>query len=133
LPIKYGAISLPAPSYKSFTSRRPCSIKRNGTSWQQAAKWSRENADVLVDTHWVGGDPTALEVYGWASWSKDKAILGIRNPSDKPQILPDLTKAFELPHGATRFTLKLYGSNPTFPEQYQDAVVTLAAITNAGI
>ena len=23
----------------------------------EAAKWSRANADVLVDTHWIGGDP----------------------------------------------------------------------------
>ena len=30
---------------------------------------------MLVDTHWIGGDPTALEIYGWASWNKDKAIL----------------------------------------------------------
>ena len=60
----------------------------NKAKWDtlaQAAKWSRENASVLVDTHWIGGDPTALQVYGWASWSKDKAILGLRNPSDKPQ------------------------------------------------
>ncbi len=45
----------------------------NKVKWDtpaQAAKWSRANADVLVDTHWVGGDPTALEVYGWASWNK---------------------------------------------------------------
>ncbi len=24
---------------------------------------------VLVDTHWMGGDPRWLEVYGWAAWS----------------------------------------------------------------
>ena len=95
----------------------------------QAAKWSRANADVLVDTHWVGGDPTALEVYGWASWNKDKAILGLRNPSDKPQqFYLDLAKAFEIPQGETsRFTLKsVYGSNATFPADYQQAaIVTL--------
>ena len=28
----------------------------------EAANWSRRNADVLVDTHWVGGDPTMHEV-----------------------------------------------------------------------
>ncbi|MBA7697141.1 hypothetical protein ES703_105800 [subsurface metagenome] len=36
----------------------------------EAAKWSRENMDVLVDTHWIGGDPAEGHVYGWASWSK---------------------------------------------------------------
>ncbi|MSE29609.1 enterotoxin, partial [Escherichia coli] len=104
----------------------------NKVKWDtlaQAAKWSRANADVLVDTHWVGGDPTALEVYGWASWNKDKAILGLRNPSDKPQqFYLDLAKAFEIPQGETsRFTLKsVYGSNATFPADYQQAaIVTL--------
>ncbi|MGR6926926.1 enterotoxin [Klebsiella aerogenes] len=104
----------------------------NKVKWDtlaQAAKWSRANADVLVDTHWVGGDPTALEVYGWASWNKDKAILGLRNPSDKPQqFYLDLAKAFEIPQGETsRFTLKsVYGSKATFPADYQQAaIVTL--------
>ena len=47
----------------------------------EAAKWSRRNAATLVDTHWVGGDPRWLEVYGWAAWSPQKAILTLRNPS----------------------------------------------------
>jgi len=80
----------------------------------EAAKWSRDNSDVLVDTHWVGGDPAKGEIYGWASWrghpfdyaqdrlaldpyhrqdaggtqGRDglatKGILSFRNPSDKP-------------------------------------------------
>ncbi|MFK3707672.1 enterotoxin [Klebsiella sp. NPDC088457] len=101
----------------------------NNAKWDvlaQAAKWSRENAHVLVDTHWVGGDPTALEVYGWASWNKDKAILGLRNPSDKPQsYYLNLTKDFEIPQGeATHFAMKaVYGRNSTVPENYKDAVV----------
>ena len=69
----------------------------------EAAKWSRANADVLKDTHWVGGDPTWLEVYGWASWSQRKGILVLRNPSDKPQAFAvDVAKAFELPSGAAQ-------------------------------
>ena len=69
----------------------------------EAAKWSRDNADVLVDTHWIGGDPAKGEVYGWASWSKRKAILSLRNPHDKPgKITLDIGKAFELPPGAAR-------------------------------
>ena len=42
----------------------------NKVKWDtlaKAAKWSKENASVLVDTHWIGGDLTALAVYGWAS------------------------------------------------------------------
>ncbi len=66
----------------------------------EAAKWSRANADVLVDTHWVGGDPALLEVYGWASWSSQKAILVLRNPSDKPQsITLDIAQALQVPAG----------------------------------
>jgi hypothetical protein len=68
----------------------------------ESAKWSRANADVLVDTHWVGGDPVKLEVYGWASWTPRKGILTLRNPSNKAQEFPlDVQKAFELPAGAS--------------------------------
>jgi hypothetical protein len=67
----------------------------------EAAKWSRDNSDVLRDTHWVGGDPAKLEVYGWASWSPAKAILVLRNPSDTAQNFSiDIRRAFELPPGA---------------------------------
>jgi hypothetical protein len=69
----------------------------------EAARWSRANADVLVDTHWVGGDPGKLEVYGWASWSPRKGILVLRNPSDRAQEFTlDVGRAFELPEGAAR-------------------------------
>ena len=67
----------------------------------EAAKWSRANADVLVDSHWIGGDPKKLEVYGWASWSPRKGIFTLRNPSDKPQSISlDVAEIFELPAGA---------------------------------
>ncbi|MFH1719063.1 MAG: enterotoxin, partial [Planctomycetota bacterium] len=74
----------------------------------ESAKWSRENADVLVDTHWVGGDPAEGQSYGWASWSQRKGILSFRNPSDKPgRITIDIAKAFELPKGAPqKYSLK---------------------------
>ncbi len=74
----------------------------------EAAKWSRNNADVLVDTHWVGGDPAEGEVYGWAAWSKRKGILSLRNPHDKPgKITIDIGKIFELPAGAEqKYSLK---------------------------
>jgi len=74
----------------------------------EAAKWSHDNADVLVDSHWVGGDPAKAEIYGWAAWSKRKGILSLRNPSDKPgRISIDIGKAFELPSGAAqKYSLK---------------------------
>ncbi|QIX95404.1 enterotoxin [Cedecea sp. FDAARGOS_727] len=104
----------------------------NSAKWDtlaKAAKWSRENSNVLVDSHWIGGDPTQLEVYGWASWSKEKAIFGLRNPSDKPQsYYLDLSKSFEVPDGeATRFTLKaVYGDNATLTGDYsKPLIVTL--------
>jgi hypothetical protein len=74
---------------------------RNWDALAGGAKWSRRNADVLVDTHWAGGDPNLLEVYGWASWSPRKAILTLRNPSDRPQSFEfDPQAVFELPTGA---------------------------------
>jgi hypothetical protein len=77
--------------------------ERNWDTLAEAAKWSRENGSVLKDTHWVGGDPAWLNVYGWASWSKEKSILVLRNPSDKPQsITLDLDKVLELPQGTPR-------------------------------
>jgi hypothetical protein len=69
----------------------------------ESAKWSRTNAATLKDTHWVGGDPRWLQVYGWASWSAAKGILTLRNPSDKPQTISlDVEQIFELPAGAPR-------------------------------
>ncbi|HEX6881241.1 MAG TPA: enterotoxin [Terriglobales bacterium] len=81
--------------------------QQNWDSLAEAANWSRENADVLVDTHWIGGDPALLEVYGWASWSPRKGILVLRNPRDKGQsISVDLARAFELPQdGPASFTV----------------------------
>ncbi len=74
----------------------------------EAARWSRANADVLVDTHWIGGDPAKGEIYGWASWSKKKGILALRNPLDKTAAITiNIGKAFELPKGAARrYSLK---------------------------
>jgi len=69
----------------------------------EAAKWSRANADVLVDTHWIGGDPSQLEVYGYASWSSRKGIVMLRNPDDQSRTFTlEVGQAFELPQGAKR-------------------------------
>jgi hypothetical protein len=74
----------------------------------EAAKWSRANADVLVDTHWVGGDPGKLEPYGFAAWSRRKGVLMVRNPDDRAQeFVVDIGTAFELPARApARYTLR---------------------------
>jgi len=90
----------------------------------EAAKWSRNNADVLVDTHWVGGDPAKGEIYGWASWSKRKGILSLRNPHDKPGTLTlDIGKAFELPDGAAR----KYSLKSPWKTDANKAVIVLSA------
>lgn len=67
----------------------------------ESAKWSRANAQVLKDTHWIGGDPAKLEVYGFAAWSSEKSIVTLRNPSDHPQdFAASLQSLLELPAGS---------------------------------
>ena len=69
----------------------------------EAAQWSRRNADILVDTHWIGGDPGHLEVYGWASWSRRGGIITLRNPDKIPHTFEfDPQSAFELPPDASQ-------------------------------
>ena len=75
--------------------------QKNWDDLAEAAKWSRANAEVLKDTHWVGGDPSWLEVYGWAAWTPKKGILVLRNPGDHEQTIRlRLADAFELPPDA---------------------------------
>ena len=83
----------------------------NDEAWDtlaEAAKWSRDNQGILVDTHWIGGDPGEGEIYGWASWTKRKAILVLRNPDETAkQITIDLAEAFELPaNGPLKYDLE---------------------------
>ena len=91
----------------------------------EAIGWSRRNADVLVDTHPVGGDPGKGEVYGYASWSPRKGILVLRNPSDRPaSFQTDLAAAFELPGGAAtqyRFGSPWSPSADAWPTRTLDA------------
>jgi len=75
--------------------------QQNWDNLAEAAAWSRRNADVLVDTHWIGGDPGNGDVYGWASWAPRKGILVLRNPSDNPAAFAaDLETLFDLPPGS---------------------------------
>ncbi|HEY8266085.1 MAG TPA: enterotoxin [Steroidobacteraceae bacterium] len=68
-----------------------------------AAKWARARAVVLRDSHWIGGDPARGEVYGWASWTPQRAVIGLRNPGSQAQTLHmDLEKSLELPGNAAR-------------------------------
>jgi hypothetical protein len=72
--------------------------QHNWDDLAEAAKWSRRNAKVLVDTHWIGGDPGKGEIYGWASWEPGKGIIVLRNPDDKPRTFKaDVQDMFELP------------------------------------
>ncbi|HEX7816017.1 enterotoxin [Dyella sp.] len=74
----------------------------------EAARWSRDNANVLRDTHWIGGDPERLDTYGWAAWSPQKAIITLRNPDQRKQsMVIDLQRQLELPAGvATHYTAR---------------------------
>jgi hypothetical protein len=68
-----------------------------------AANWSRANAKVLEDTHWIGGNPGRLDVYGWAAWSPEKSFITLRNPDDKPRVaILDAGRQLQLPQGAAR-------------------------------
>ena len=63
-----------------------------------AARWTNANAQTLVDTHWIGGDPNKLEVYGHAAWNGKTAIIVLRNPSNMPQAYSlEPIRALELP------------------------------------
>ena len=96
-------------------------------SWDQlaqAALWARTNAATLIDSHWIGGNPNDLEIYGWASWSPPRAFssCAIRrlNPAS---ISLDIGHAFELPPGAaTRYDLvRAYPiSGPASPPPRRD-------------
>jgi len=95
--------------------------KNNWDDLAEAAKWSRRNADVLVDTHWIGGDPGKDEVYGWASWSPRKGILVLRNPDDQPaNFTADAGKLFELPAGISK---KFIMRSPWKSDRRQPATV----------
>lgn len=72
--------------------------QQNWDDLAAAAKWVRANQKTLVDTHWIGGNPAMLETYGWASWSPEKGIIALRNPSNQTKTYTFEPGAiFELP------------------------------------
>ncbi|HEX7370874.1 MAG TPA: enterotoxin [Rhodanobacteraceae bacterium] len=76
---------------------------QNWDTLAQAAKWSRDNADILRDTHWIGGDPGRLDVYGWAAWSPSKSFITLRNPDAKSRLaILDVGRQLQLPKNAAR-------------------------------
>jgi hypothetical protein len=96
----------------------------NWNDLAEAAKWSRANADILKDTHWVGGNPAWLEVYGWASWAPRKGILVLRNPSAQGKTLRlRLRDALELPEGA----VQIYFANSPWLDDKGRAAVEIDA------
>jgi hypothetical protein len=83
-----------------------------------------------VDTHWVGGDPKKLEVYGWASWSPGRGIVTLRNPSGEQQKFPlDVGRALELPPEAPRE----YTAHSPWPADQNRRPITLRAGTEHAI
>ncbi len=69
--------------------------QEGGVLWDELARciaWVRRNADVLADTHWVGGNPWDKkkqdgDIYGWAAWSPAKCTLTLRNSSAKQKTI----------------------------------------------
>lgn len=75
-----------------------------GELWGEIAacmKWQRENSDVLPDIHWVGGNPwtgAKEEIYGWAAWNAQKAVMTLRNgANDAQSIKLTLREALDIP------------------------------------
>ena len=72
--------------------------ERNWDDLAAAATWARTRAGVLRDSHWIGGDPARLQVYGQASWAPGRAIIALRNPSDRAQQIGiDPARELDLP------------------------------------
>ncbi len=80
----------------------------NGKLWEDLAEciqWQQDNADVLPDIHWVGGNPwdgKKANVYGWAAWNGTKSVLTLRNGSASRQIFQTtLREALDIPASVT--------------------------------
>jgi len=53
----------------------------------RALAWAVANQHRLVNTVYVGGNPGQGEVYGYVSWTGERAILAVRNPDRREQTL----------------------------------------------
>lgn len=113
--------------------------------WAELARcinWFRKNQDVLVDVHWVGGDPWDASqaednrggIYGWASWNRDKATLALRNSSKAPHSYSfTLRQALDIPAGNNDSVAlrAVYADQPEHPELTEKALSpdTLVTVT----
>ncbi len=80
--------------------------QEGGVLWDELARciaWVRRNADVLPDTHWVGGNPWDGKdgaIYGYAAWNGRKATLTLRNSSASEKTLrTTLREVLDVPPG----------------------------------
>lgn len=77
---------------------------KKGKLWEDVAEcifWQQNNADVLADIHWVGGNPwtgSEHQVYGWASWNGTKSTLALRNGDNNAKTFKTtLREALDIP------------------------------------
>jgi len=77
--------------------------KLNAAGWdciRDASNWSKAHAPQLADSHWVGGDPSKGEVYGYAGWANKKGVLTLRNPTSKSKTFTvNVRRVLDLPGG----------------------------------
>ena len=77
--------------------------KLNTANWDclaAASKWAKENEQIMTDIHWIGGDPSKSEIYGFAGWIPEKAVMSLRNPSsfEKTYVI-NVARDFDIPAG----------------------------------
>lgn len=79
-------------------------MQNDGELWDALVagiRYIRRHADVMDDTHWVGGNPwngQDGDIYGWAAWNPKKCTLTLRNSSDKEKTLHTTLRAlFDIP------------------------------------
>lgn len=84
---------------------RPADVGENSSFYDHLAKymkWARENVNVLTDSHMIGR-PSNQGAYGYASWSKEKSILAVRNPNPTAKSFTiDPQSIFEIPAGGAQ-------------------------------
>lgn len=57
----------------------------NEAKWRinaDALRFIRNDYDILKKSQFIGGSPTAGEVYGYSAWTKTAGIVSLRNPSN---------------------------------------------------
>eukprot|EP00438_Fugacium_kawagutii_P005720 Skav230024 [mRNA] locus=scaffold261:7913:11791:- [translate_table: standard] len=86
----------------------------------EAALWASSCVNTMADVQWFGGDPAKGAIYGWAAWSRERAILTLRNPASTTQVVQlEPIDIFDLPHHAVAH-LQL---NTPFPDQRPRQIV----------